>query len=144
MDGWNTILSYWVSAYFQGRKAVSFREGNSAFFNLEVGNVRYSTEIAGVPLMTHDLIYFVDFLLVSMLIFIPWIYIENIYIYPPRMLARHHQEPDSKKTSALTVYEAPCSLNTGMSCWYLVNGLLHPYISRLISSPKQVINQLTN
>ncbi len=26
MDGWNTILSYWVSAYFQGR-TVSFREG---------------------------------------------------------------------------------------------------------------------
>ena len=26
MDGWNTILSYWVSAYLQGRKAVSFRE----------------------------------------------------------------------------------------------------------------------
>ena len=27
MDGWNTILYYWVSAYFQGR-TVSFREGN--------------------------------------------------------------------------------------------------------------------
>ena len=26
MDGWNTIVSSWVSAYFQGR-AVSFREG---------------------------------------------------------------------------------------------------------------------
>ena len=26
MDGWNTILSYWVSAYFQVRTA-SFREG---------------------------------------------------------------------------------------------------------------------
>ena len=32
MDAWNTILSYWVSAYFQGR-TVSFREGNkTAFF----------------------------------------------------------------------------------------------------------------
>ena len=28
MDGWNTILSYWVSAYFQGR-TVSFREGRT-------------------------------------------------------------------------------------------------------------------
>ena len=29
MDGWNTILSYWVSAYFQGRcRTVSLREGN--------------------------------------------------------------------------------------------------------------------
>ena len=27
MDGWKTILSFWVSAYFQGR-AVSFREGS--------------------------------------------------------------------------------------------------------------------
>ncbi len=27
MDGWNTILSYWVSAYFQGRTVI-FREGN--------------------------------------------------------------------------------------------------------------------
>ncbi len=27
MDGWNTILSYWVSAYFQGLCHVSFREG---------------------------------------------------------------------------------------------------------------------
>ena len=26
MDGWNTIVSFWVPAYFQGR-AVSFREG---------------------------------------------------------------------------------------------------------------------
>ena len=34
MDGWNTILSYWVSAYFQGR-AVSFRKGISktSFFS---------------------------------------------------------------------------------------------------------------
>ena len=29
MDGWNTILSYWVSAYFQGR-TVSFREAISS------------------------------------------------------------------------------------------------------------------
>ena len=28
MDGWKTILSFWVSAYFLGR-TVSFREGNS-------------------------------------------------------------------------------------------------------------------
>ena len=28
MDGWNSILSYWYSAYFQGR-TVSFREGKS-------------------------------------------------------------------------------------------------------------------
>ena len=27
MDGWNTSLSYWVSAYFQGQ-TVSFKEGN--------------------------------------------------------------------------------------------------------------------
>ncbi len=27
MDGWNTILSFWVSAYFQVLKPVSFREG---------------------------------------------------------------------------------------------------------------------
>ena len=27
MDGWNKILSYWVSAYFQGLCHVSFREG---------------------------------------------------------------------------------------------------------------------
>ena len=27
MDGWKTILSFWVSAYFQGR-AVSFRESS--------------------------------------------------------------------------------------------------------------------
>ncbi len=26
MDGWNTILTYWVSAYFQGRKTLVFRE----------------------------------------------------------------------------------------------------------------------
>ena len=31
MDGWNTSLSHWVSAYFQGR-AVSFREGMFLFF----------------------------------------------------------------------------------------------------------------
>ena len=29
MDGWNTILSFWGPAYFQGRFAVSFREGSS-------------------------------------------------------------------------------------------------------------------
>ncbi len=27
MDGWNTSLSYWDPAYFQGRHVVSFREG---------------------------------------------------------------------------------------------------------------------
>ena len=31
MDGWNTSLSYWVSAYFQGQ-TVSFREGNPCRF----------------------------------------------------------------------------------------------------------------
>ncbi len=34
MDGWNTILSYWVSAYIQGRNAVSFREGAWWIFTL--------------------------------------------------------------------------------------------------------------
>ena len=28
MDGWNTIVSSWVSAYFQGQTAVGFREGS--------------------------------------------------------------------------------------------------------------------
>ena len=35
MDGWKTLLSYWVSSYFQGAFAVSFREG--IFWRLEVG-----------------------------------------------------------------------------------------------------------
>ena len=26
MDGWNTIVSFWGQAYFQGRTAVSFRQ----------------------------------------------------------------------------------------------------------------------
>ena len=29
-------------------------------------------------------------------------------------------------------------LPTGMSCWYLVNGLFHAYISRLFTSPKVI------
>ena len=33
---------------------------------------------------------------------------------------------------------------TRMSCWYLVTGLFHPYITRLDTSHKLVTNQLTN
>ena len=46
MDGWNTSLSYWVSAYFQGR-AVSSREGNQAGLMISV----YATPQKFIPIV---------------------------------------------------------------------------------------------
>ena len=37
MDGWNTIVSFWVPGLFSGALAVSFREGFSVFFPLADG-----------------------------------------------------------------------------------------------------------
>ena len=39
IDGWETILSFWVPAYFQGQ-TVSFREGNVYFRDIQVGLFR--------------------------------------------------------------------------------------------------------
>ena len=38
MDGWNAILSYWVSAYFQGLFPVSFREGTLSDAKVAAGS----------------------------------------------------------------------------------------------------------
>ena len=43
MDGWNTIVSFWVSAHFQVR-TVSSREGKSIYPNLHRG-VQRCTQI---------------------------------------------------------------------------------------------------
>ena len=56
MDGWNTILSFWGPAYFQGQK-VSFREGRIS------GNASFCPGSTGASLGVIEgaVLFFVEF-----------------------------------------------------------------------------------
>ncbi len=52
MDGWKTIGSFWVPAYFQGRFSVSFRESKS--FQLLVPGPKFCLDILRIFLYAQD------------------------------------------------------------------------------------------